>query len=349
MNRAIYLFLLPFLLLLFTLALALVLVQAQVIPQNLDKFLNDYYDVTGKPELNAALQQNEFEPGERATLYITLLNTGKLERFEVNKQANASKQAEVIAAQREQQLEVEATTAFAIRLALNKANESDPFKLKTNTAFAGTLRSSLASTPIPFNIEIKDNAALGEYELILSITYDFQRDVAVEENDDNPNAPNIYYWYDQASKDIRLKLKIAKEAKAEFEVIEVKPFSFKIDSKDNLIWISLRNKGNESARDLVAVLKPAPGIYVDSIESPIPELKPTEAKQLLFKIDVDKDALPNKIYQMKLELKFYDPYGNELRDHAYFYIETQEKAAQIPGLDIATLAVALLILSKRVS
>ncbi len=68
---------------------------------------------------------------------------------------------------------------------------------------------------------------------------------------------------------------------------------------------------------------------------------------MLYKIDVDKDALPSKIYQMKLELKFLDPYGNELRDHAYFYIETQEKAAQIPGFDIAALALALLILYMR--
>lgn len=325
------------------------LVQAQAIPQNLDKFLNDYYDITGKPELIANLQQSEFEPGEHATLYITLLNTGKLEKFEVNKQANASKQAEVIAAQKEQQLENEATTALAIVLTLNKVNQSDPFKLKATTAFAGALRSGLASAPIPFKIEVEDNAPLGEYELILSLTYDFQRDVAVEPNYENPNAPNIYYWYDQASKNITLKIKIAEEAKAEFEVIKVKPSSFKVDSRDNLIWIELRNKGSESARDLVALLRPAPGIYVDSAESPIAELKPGEAKQLLYKIDVDKDALPSKSYQMKLELKFYDPYGNEHRDHAYFYIETQEKAAQIPSLNMATLLIALLILilSKR--
>ncbi|MEM2933788.1 MAG: hypothetical protein QXL78_02555 [Methanocellales archaeon] len=338
MNRIIY----TLLILLFL--IVQVQVQAQAIPQNLDKFLNDYYDVTGKPNLNATLQQNEFEPGEHAILYITLLNSGKLEKFEVNKQANASKQAEVIAAQKEQQLENEATTAFSIVLTLNKGNQSDPYKLKANTAFAGTLRSGLASTPIPFKIEVEDNAPLGEYELILSLTYDFQRDVAVEENYENPNAPNIYYWYDQASKNITLKLKIAQEAKAEFEVVEVRPSSFKVASEDNLIWVELKNKGSESARDLVAMLRPAPGIYVDSAESPIAELKPGEARELVYKIDVDKDALPGKSYQMKLELKFYDPYGNELRDHAYFYIETQEKAAQIPGLDIATLVAALLIL-----
>lgn len=343
MNRSISI---PLLLLLF---LACTLAEAETVPQNLDKFLNDYYNVAGKPELNATLQQNEFDQGEHATLYITLMNTGKLEKFEVNKQANASKQAEVIASQKEQQLENEDTTATGIVLSLSKASESAPFKLKTNVAFAGTLRSGLATSPIPFKIEIDDNAPLGEYGLLLNITYDFQRDVAVEKNDENPNAPNIYYWYDQATKNVTLKIKIVKEAKAEFEVVAVEPSGFNVDSKDNLVGVTLKNFGRESAKDLVATLRPAPGIYVDSAESPIAELKPGEAKKLLYKIDVDKDALPGKTYQMKLELKFLDPYGNEIRDHAYFYIETREKAAApIPAFSSASAVIAIALLSTYI-
>ncbi len=312
------------------------------IPQNIDKFLNDYYNVVGKPELNATLQQTEFDQGEHATLYVTLMNTGKLEDFEVNKQANASKQSEVIAAQKEQQLEYEATTASGIVLTLCKVDENAPFKLKTNTAFAGALRSGLATQPIPFKIEIDDNAPLGDYGLLLNVTYDFQRDVAVEKNDENPNAPNIYYWYDQAAKNVTLKIRIVKEDEAEFQVTAVEPAGFKVDSVDNIVAVTLKNTGKKGAKDLVATLRPAPGIYVDSAESPIAELKPGEAKKLLYKIDVDKDALQGKTYQMKLELKYTDPYDNEIRDHAYFYIETKEKgAAQIPGMDIALAVIAI--------
>lgn len=321
-------------------------VASETIPQNLDKFLNDYYKVEGKPALNATLQQNEFDQGEHATLYITLMNTGKLEKFEVNKQANVSRQSELIASQKEQQLENEATTATGIVLTLSKADENAPFKLKTNIAYAGALRSGLASSPIPFKIEIDDNAPPGEYELLLNITYDFQRDVAVEKNDENPSAPNVYYWYDQATKNVTLKIKVVKEAKAEFEVVSVEPTSFKVDSKDNLVAVTLKNTGRESAKDLVATLMPAPGIYVDSAESPIPELKTGDAKKLLYKIDVDKDALPGKTYQMKLELKFYDPSGDELRDHTYFYIETKEKGtAQIPAIGVFSTIIVIALLS----
>jgi uncharacterized membrane protein len=97
-----------------------------------------------------------------------------------------------------------------------------------------------------------------------------------------------------------------------------------VGSKDNLVRIEVKNVGNDVAKDLVARLRPESGIYVDMDESPIPLLKPGQTADLVYKIDISKDAIAGKAYQFTLLFQFSDSYRKDLTDsdHVYLMLES---------------------------
>ena len=57
-------------------------------------------------------------------------------------------------------------------------------------------------------------------------------------------------------------------------------------------------------RDLVARLRPESGLYVSVDESPIPAIAPGDEAELIFKLDVSKDAVSGKKYLLKILFEF---------------------------------------------
>ena len=70
-----------------------------------ERFSDDYYKVYGTPDLSVSLENDRLNQGEVASLFITLTNRGRVTSFQVNEEPAANQKEEVIAAQREQELE----------------------------------------------------------------------------------------------------------------------------------------------------------------------------------------------------------------------------------------------------
>lgn len=313
-----------------------------------EEFGDDYYKVYGTPNLTLSLDRSSIDQGETASLFITLTNRGRITAFEVNEEPAANKREEILAAQREQELEKLRTVAQDVSVLLLAENES-AIDIKRAVDFPGNIREGESSPRQEFPIEAYKNTKPGLYKLKAIINYTYQKDVSVQGDEDRPENPDVFYWYDGLSQTIPLTLKVERKSAAEFKVLQVNPQSLKAGSEDNVVKILIKNIGNDTARDLVARLRPETGIYVSVDESPISALSPGKEALLVYKLDVSKDAVPEKLYQLRVVFDFSDSFRDDLTDweNAYIEIEPESSSVPIAAIFIVVLAVALLIAAKR--
>ena len=304
-----------------------------------ERFGDDYYKVYGTPNLTLSLESTCFDQGEAASLYLTLTNRGRITAFEVNEEPGANKKEEILAAEREQELEKLRTVAQDVSVQLVAENES-AIDIKRAVAFPGSIREGQTSARLEFPVEVYKNARPGLYRLYAIINYTYQKDVSVEADEDRPENPDVYYWYESLSQKIPITLKVERKSGAEFEVLSVSPSSLAVGSEDNVVRIRIRNIGHDTARDLVASLRPESGIYVSVDESPISALPPSEEADLFFKLDVSKDAVAEKLYQLRVFFDFSDSYRDDLSDWENAYVEIEPEKSSLP---VAAAAVVLVL------
>lgn len=333
--------------------LSLVLTSALAIeagaPVPPEEFGDDYYKVYGTPNLTVSLDRSSIDQGETTSLFITLTNRGRITGFEVNEEPGANRREEILAAQREQELEKLRTVAQDVSVLLLAENES-AIDIKRSVAFAGSIREGENSPRLEFPIEAYRNTKPGVYNLFAIVNYTYQKDVSVEGDEDRPETPDVYYWYDGLSQTIPISLKVERKSAAEFEVLKVNPSSLQVGSEDNIVRILIKNIGHDTARDLVARLRPESGIYVSVDESPIAALSPGQEAQLVYKLDVSQDAVAEKLYQLKVVFDFSDSFRDDLSDweNAYIKIEPKSSSRLLTAIIvIIVLAAALLIAVKK--
>ncbi|MDD1749860.1 MAG: hypothetical protein LUO89_08290 [Methanothrix sp.] len=315
-----------------------------------EEFGDDYYKVYGTPNLTLSLERSNVDQGEETSIFITLTNRGRITSFEVNEEPGANKREELLAAQKEQELEKQRTVAQDISLLLLAENES-AIDIKRAVAFPGNIREGQTSARLEFPIEVYKNTEPGQYRLDAIVNYTYQRDVAVEGDEDRPENPDVFYWYDSLSQTIPITLTVERRSKAQFEILDVSPLVLAAGSQDNVVRIRIKNVGRDTAKDLVARLRPESGIYVSVDESPIPALQPQQEAELLFKLDVSKDAVPGKRYLLKVLFEFSDSYRDDLTDtkNAYLKIEQQSTGRPLAAvlIFIVLAAVLIIIVKKR--
>ena len=217
-------------------------------------------------------------------------------------------------------------------------------------AFPGNIREGQTSARLEFPLEAYKNARPGRYRLYALVNYTYQRDVAVKEDEDRPENPDVFYWYDSLSQTIPLTLTVERRSGAQFEILDVSPPALPAGSEDNVIRIVVKNVGDDTARDLVARLRPESGIYVSVDESPIPALQPQQEAELIFKLDVSKDAVPGKRYQLRILFEFSDSYRDDLTDweNAYLRIEPESTERPLVALLLMiVLAAALIVVAVK--
>ena len=287
-----------------------------------EKFSDDYYKVYGRPDLTVSLDSSRLYQGEKTSLFLTLANRGRVTSFQVNEEPGANMKGELIAAQMELELEKQRTTAQDVSVLLRAENES-AIDITRSVAYAGSIREGQTSARLEFPIEAYENAAPGRYRLYADLNYTYQKDVAVKEDEDRPESPDIFYWYEPFSQTVPLILTVQRHSLAEFEILNTSPQTLSAGSEDNVVKIAIKNVGSEAAKDLVARLIPESGIYVAVDESPIPVLEPGEEAELIYKLDVSKDAVPGKEYRLQVQFEFSDRFRDDLTDweNAYLSIE----------------------------
>ncbi len=310
------------------------------------QFSGNWYSVDGGPDLQIALARSSVYQNEDTSLYLTVTNIGRVTSFKAVAEPVLSRPDEVFAAQKELGLEALRSSAQDISIQLVSENKS-ALNLKREVAYAGSLRDGQVSVPLEYPIEVYENTMPGSYKLYAIANYTYQQDVAVKPHSDSPENPDVFYWYKNARQIIPLTLHIEKKSMVDLKVLFVSPVSLSVGSKNNIIKISIRNNGSDAAKDLVARLRPETGLYVDADESPISLLKPGEKAELIYKVDVSKDAVAGKLYRFTLEFDFSDSYRKNLMDSDYAYVFVQ------PGLGevilqywwLMVIAAALIVLA----
>jgi hypothetical protein len=282
-------------------------------------FSGDWYWVTGGPYLQITLERSSLYRGEETSVFLTITNIGRVESFRVNQQPEPTRRDEILAAQKELQLEAQRTTAQDVSVKLVAVNAS-ALKIKREVSYAGSLREGQVSSRLEFPVEIYENTEPGNYDLDAVLDYTYQRDVAVKSHTDSPDNPDIFYWYDSASQTIPLTLHIEKKSLVDLKALKTSPESFSIGSKNNILKVVIQNQGTDAAKDLVARLRPEAGIYVDMDESPIPALQPGDKSELVYKVDVSKDAVVGKLYRFTMLFDYSDSYRKNLQDSDNIYV-----------------------------
>jgi hypothetical protein len=314
-----------------------------------EEFGDDYYKVYGTPNLTVSLEQTRVYQGEQTSLLLTLTNRGRITSFQVNEEPGANKKEEILAAQKELELEKQRTVAQDVSIRLIAENES-AIDIKRSVAFPGNIREGQTSARLEFPLEAYKNARPGRYLLYAIANYTYQRDVAVKGDEDRPETPDVFYWYDSLSQTIPLILTVERRSGAQFEILDVSPSALPAGTQDNVIKIRIKNVGHDVAKDLVARLRPESGLYVSVDESPIPALQPQQEAELLYKMDVSKDAVPGKRYQLKVLFEFSDSYRDDLSDseNAYLQIEPQSSSQPLAAVILlVVLAAVLIVVVKR--
>lgn len=288
-----------------------------------EKFSDDYYKVYGTPNLTASLDKARIYQGEETTLTMTLTNRGRITSFQINEEPAANRREEILAAQKELELEKQRTVAQDVSIFLQADNKS-AIDIKRAVAFPGNIREGQNSARLEFPLETYENTLPGQYRLYARVNYTYQKDVAVKEDEDRPENPDVYYWYDGISQTIPINLIVEKRSNVEFQILDVTPLALQAGSEANVIRIRIKNVGNDRATDLVARLRPESGLYVSVDESPVPILEPGEEAELLYKLDVSKDAVPGKSYQLKVLFEFSDSRRDNLSDWANAYLKIED-------------------------
>jgi len=316
-----------------------------------EEFGDDYYKVYGTPNLAVSPEKNHVYQGEQTSLFLTLTNRGRITSFQVNEEPGANKREEILAAQKEQELEKLRTVAQDISLLLLAENDS-AIEIKRAVAFPGTIREGQTSVRMEFPIDVYKNTKPGQYRLDAIANYTYQKDVAVKGDEDHPESPDVFYWYDSISQTIPLTLTVERRSEAQFEILDVSPSALAAGTQDNVVKIRIKNVGHDTARDLVARLRPESGIYVSVDESPIPTLSAEQEADLFFKMDVSKDAVPEKNYQLKVLFDFSDSYRDDLTDEVNAYIGIKPQSSGLPWVAVllfVVLVAVLIVIVKRKS
>jgi hypothetical protein len=86
-------------------------------------------------------------------------------------------------------------------------------------------------------------------------------------------------------------------------------------------------------------------------ESPVPVLSPGNESELFYRLDVSKDAVPNKMYQIKILFEFSDSYRDDLTDSEYAYLSIEPQSSSLLWLAALLAAgvaiVGLILFLKR--
>ena len=313
-----------------------------------EKFSDDYYKVYGTPDLTVSLDSYRLYQGEKSSLFLTLANRGRVTSFQVNEEPGANMREEIIAAQKEQELEKLRTTAQDVSVRLRAENES-AIDITRSVAYPGSIREGQTSARLEFPIEAYENAAPGQYRIYADLNYTYQRDVSVKGDEDRPESPDVFYWYQPLSQTIPLILNVQRLSLAEFAILNTTPQTLSAGSEDNVVKIAIKNVGSEAAKDLVARLRPESGIYVAVDESPIPLLEPGDEALLIYKLDISKDAVPGKKYRLKVDFQFSDRFRDDLTDwdNAYLLIEQNGAGRSAAWAVLLLLLMAALIIAVK--
>jgi hypothetical protein len=273
------------------------------VPQSFD-FAKNFYNSYGSPDIIATIiGSNEFERGQTITLNIDLMNKGKFLGFESDRTPSGTD--EIYAAKTEVKLEGKIVDATGIVASLS-AGQGSPIEVKSASQYVGSIRSGQnALTPVKFDIKIDKKAKAGEYLLRLDLTYDYLKNAQIINSNATQETYDANYWYGMMNQNQTLKVIVKKQA--DFEI--TKTTGSLLPGRENIIEITIKNTGEEEARDIEAIANPSDPISTNDDKAFLYNLEPASTALAKYRIKADSKAVP-KSYSMDMVLRYETPEGD---------------------------------------
>jgi len=273
------------------------------VPQSFD-FAKNFYNSYGSPDIIAIIiGSNEFERGQTITLNIDLVNKGKFLGFERDRTPSGTD--EIYAAKTEVKLEGKMVDAAGIVASLS-AEPGSPIEVKSSSQQVGSIRSGQnALAPVKFDIKIDKKAKAGEYLLRLDLTYDYLKNVQIINSNATQETYDANYWYGMMNQTQTLKVIVKKQA--DFEITKIT--GNLLSGRENIIEITIKNTGEEEARDVKAMVNPSDPISTTDDKAFLYNLEPASAAAAKYRIKADSKAV-SKSYSMDMVLRYETPEGD---------------------------------------
>jgi hypothetical protein len=277
--------------------------QTYNVPRSFE-FSKNYYNVYGSPDLKATIiGSNEFERGQTVTLLIDLMNKGEFLGFDTENTPSIDN--DIYAAKTEIKLEDKIVDAIGISASLSADPES-PIEVKSISQQVGSIRSGQNSlSPVKFDLKIDKLAKAGEYTLRLYLAYDHQQNVQIIDANATSQTYDANYWYGMMEQNQTLKIKVKKQA--QFEVIQTN--GSLVAGNSGKIEITIKNTGEEEARDVKAIITPSDPISTTDDKAYLNKMEPGNVAVGTFTVNADSKAV-NKTYSIDTVLRYQTPEGD---------------------------------------
>lgn len=270
----------------------------------------NYYTMYGGPNLSVSISgTREFERGETVTLYVDLMNYGRLLGFKEDKTPQSPK--EFALANAELQEEYRKTTALGITSTL--VSDDQQIEVKSGDQVVQSLKSGdRTQSPLKYTIKIGEHAPSGMYPLRLEVSYDYQDNVRVDASSLSTSGGQqtlvnyrTSYIYQRSNQSIPIEIAVKRQA--DFEIVGTRG-NLTAGEKKATVEVTYRNIGDEPVRDAVARLSIFKPFSSTDDQAFIGELAPGQERSAVFRLDVDSDATP-KEYGISSEIKYKDVQG----------------------------------------
>ena len=266
-------------------------------------FSKNFYDIYGKPDITATIiGDNEFYRDDEVTLSIDLINRGVIHGYDSDRMPDDSD--EIALAKMELGYELQQVDAIGITAALTSP-ENSPIDVQSGPQQVGSIRGDGGEGTVGFNIEIDENAPAGTYPLILTLDYDYQKNVQVSGNPASEGRTDVNFWYETLNQTQTLYITIKRLA--DFEVTGVSS-DLQAGEDDRVLRITYMNTGEETATEAVARISVTDPFSSTDDQAYLGTLAPAESATAIFVIDTDSDATV-KVYGIDTEIRFKDSTG----------------------------------------
>jgi hypothetical protein len=191
-------------------------------------------------------------------------------------------------------------SAVSLTAALVKGNA--PITIKADKILLGTLPAGTATSPIPFTIEVDDNAQPGVYQVQLLLAYKTLVSISVKQTGEAS-----LVWSATKSQVVDIDLEI-EEQSIQFEITSLE--SSLEPGVRNEVKVIFKNDGKKTARDVTVQVSANPPLSITDNNSFLGTLEPGQTAVATFGVKVLGDAIL-KQYALDAFVTYIDASGDE--------------------------------------
>lgn len=305
----------------------------------------DYYKSYGEPVIKASVTGDpELKRGETVDLKVKIANTGVIDGFKRlnanQKRINDSTEETIALAEMEEEKEV--TTAKDIEAALQSETKYIEVEPTANLRSVEELETGSTET-LSYSIKINSDTPAGDYELLLPVSYQYQKNVKTVTADAvNFGITGVEYSREYEKKNETLRIPISVKSGPKFEVTSVSGNLVQGESK--LINVTYKNTREEVAKDALARIIVMSPLSTEKSIVRLGDIGPGEEKTASFEILADQEALV-KNYGINSEIKYVNEDGETSFSESMkvsIPLEATEKKFSTTGIAIILIIVIAL-------